>query len=93
MNDDGIFHEKAGIIEDRTGEKIAWNGSLNETTAGWRTNWESINVYTSWGPQPERVVAEETNFARIWANRSPRLSVFDVPDAVRRDLLRFSACG
>ena len=89
VNDDGIFHEKAGIIEDRTGEKIAWNGSLNETTAGWRTNWESINVYTSWGPQPERVVAEETNFARIWANRSPRLSVFDVPDAVRRDLLRF----
>ena len=89
VSDDGIFHEKAGIIEDRTGEKIAWNGSLNETAAGWRTNWESINVYTSWGPQPERVVAEETNFVRIWANRSPRLSVLDVPDAVRRDLLRF----
>ena len=89
VSDDGIFHEKAGIIEDRTGEKIAWNGSLNETAAGWRTNWESINVYTSWGPQPERVVAEETNFARIWANRTPRLVVLDVPDAVRRDLLRF----
>ena len=89
VSDDGIFHEKAGVIEDRTGEKIAWNGSLNETAAGWRTNWESINVYTSWGPQPERVVAEETNFARIWANRSPRLSVLDVPDALRRDLLRF----
>ena len=69
VNNDGIFHEKAGIIEDRTGEKIAWNGSLNETAAGWRTNWESINVYTGWGLQPERVVAEETNFARIWANR------------------------
>ena len=89
VSDDGIFHEKAGIIEDRTGEKIAWNGSLNETAAGWRTNWESINVYTSWGPQPERVVAEETNFARIWANRSQRLIVLDVPDAARRDLLRF----
>ena len=89
VSDDGIFHEKAGVIEDRTGEKIAWNGSLNETAAGWHINWESINVYTSWGPQPERVVAEETNFARIWANRTPRLSVLDVPDAVRRDLLRF----
>ena len=31
---DGIFHEKAGIIEDRVGDRIAWNGSLNET-AGW----------------------------------------------------------
>ncbi len=89
VSNDGIFHEKAGIVEDRTGERIAWNGSLNETAAGWRTNWESINVYTSWGPQPERVGAEETNFARIWANRTPRLFVLDVPDAVRRDLLRF----
>ena len=51
----GIFHEKAGIIEDRTGDRIAWNGSLNETPAGWQHNWESINVYTSWGAEPERV--------------------------------------
>ena len=30
---DGIFHEKAGVIEDRGGDKIAWNGSLNENSA------------------------------------------------------------
>ena len=89
VSDDGIFHEKAGVVEDRTGERVAWNGSLNETPAGWRTNWESINVFTSWGPQPERVAAEDENFARIWAGRSPRLMVLDVPDAARRDLLRF----
>ena len=86
---DGIFHEKAGIIEDRGGDKIAWNGSLNETAAGWRHNWESINVYTSWGPEPKRVADEEGNFARIWANKAHRVVVLDVPDAVRRDLLRF----
>ena len=89
VSEDGIFHEKAGVIEDRTGERLAWNGSLNETAAGWRTNWESINVFTSWGPQPERVAAEDENFARIWAGRSPRLMVLDVPDAARRNLLRF----
>ena len=72
---DGIFHEKAGIIEDRGGDKIAWNGSLNETAAGWRHNWESINVYTSWGLEPRRVVDEEANFARIWANRAQRVIV------------------
>ena len=49
---DGIFHEKAGIIEDRVGDRIAWTGSLNETAASWRHNWESISVYTSWGPEP-----------------------------------------
>ena len=86
---DGIFHEKAGIIEDRGGDKIAWNGSLNETAAGWRHNWESINVYTSWGLDPRRVAGEEANFARIWANKSDHVIVLDVPDAVRQDLMRF----
>ena len=86
---DGIFHEKAGIVADRTGDRLAWNGSLNETAAGWRRNWESINVYTSWGPEPGRVDDEEAGFARIWANRARRVIVLDVPDAARRDLMRF----
>ena len=78
---EGIFHEKAGIIEDRGGDKIAWNGSLNETAAGWRHNWESINVYTSWGPEPQRVADEETNFARIWGNED---AACDRPRCARR---------
>ncbi len=86
---DGIFHEKAGIIQDRDGHRIAWNGSLNETPAGWRHNWESINVYTSWGTEPERVANEEANFARLWAGRSARVIVLEVPEAARRDLMRF----
>ena len=86
---DGIFHEKAGIVADRTGDRLAWNGSLNETAAGWRRNWESINVYTSWGPEPGRVDDEEAGFARIWTNRAKRVIVLDVPDAARRDLMRF----
>ena len=87
--DGAIFHEKAGIVEDGAGSRIAWNGSLNETAAGWQRNWESLQVFTSWGPEPERVTGEEKSFARLWANRSPRLTVLDVPAAVREDLLRF----
>ena len=45
---EGLFHEKAGIIEDKTGDCLAFNGSLNETAAGWTQNWESLNVFTSW---------------------------------------------
>ena len=86
---DGIFHEKAGLIEDRGGDKIAWNGSLNETAAGWKHNWESINVFTSWGLEPKRVADEEANFARIWADKAHRVIVLDVPDAAHRDLMRF----
>ena len=86
---DGIFHEKSGIVEDAAGDRIAWTGSLNETFAGWTQNWESIHVFTSWGPDPERVKDEEANFAAIWADRYRPLKVMDVPEAVRRDLLRY----
>ena len=86
--DGAIFHEKAGIVEDGAGDRVAWNGSLNETPAGWQRNWESVHVYASW-EDPARVETEEENFARLWANRSPRLEVLDVPSAVRQDLMRF----
>ena len=88
-NGTAIFHEKSAVIEDRAGYKIAWTGSLNETTAGWQRNWETINVYRNWGPEPERVEREEKNFARLWADQSPRAIVLDVPDAARQNLLRF----
>ena len=87
--EDGIFHEKTGIVTDRAGDRLAWNGSLNETAAGWRHNWESINVYTSWGPEPKRVDDEEGNFGRIWADKAKRVIVLDTAEAVRRDLMRF----
>ena len=89
VGNSAIFHAKAGIIEDRAGNKIAWTGSLNETSAGWQNNWESIQVFRSWGPEPGRVAGEERNFARLWADRSPRAKVLDIPEAVRQDLLRF----
>jgi SNF2 family DNA or RNA helicase len=86
---DGIFHEKAGIVEDKAGYRLAWNGSLNETAAGWQHNWESINIFTSWGNEPKRVDEEETNFSRIWADKAQRVITLDVPAALRADLMRF----
>ncbi len=86
--DGGLFHEKSGVIEDRAGYKIAWTGSLNETAGGWRRNWETINVSTSWD-DPSRVDLEEANFERLWAGPRSRWIVLDVPDAVRRNLLQF----
>ncbi len=86
---DGVFHAKTGIVEDRVGDRIAWTGSLNETGAGWRSNWESFSVYTSWGPEPGRVDEEESKFARIWAGEAQRVIVLGVPEAVRRELMRF----
>ncbi|MBV9251793.1 MAG: DEAD/DEAH box helicase family protein, partial [Acetobacteraceae bacterium] len=85
---DGLFHEKAGVVEDSLGNVLAFNGSLNETEAGWTRNWESLNVFASWR-DPARVQQEEDNFARLWADKAKHVITLDVPAAARTDLLRF----
>ena len=85
---EGLFHEKAGIIEDKTGDRLAFNGSLNETEAGWTRNWESLNVFLSW-KDAERVDEEDANFAILWTDQAKHVITLDVPTAVRDDLLRF----
>ncbi len=85
---DGLFHEKAGIAEDGAGHAVAFNGSLNETAAGWTRNWESLNVFTSWH-DAARVAEEAENFGRLWADKARHVITLDVPEAARADLLRF----
>lgn len=84
-----IFHEKAGIIEDKTGDRLAFNGSINETYFGWTQNWDSFHVFTSWSGSAEHVDAEELSFQKLWANRTATALVVDMPKALREDLLRF----
>ena len=84
-----IFHEKTGIIEDKTGDRIAFTGSVNETSQGWTENWESLSVYTSW-QEVRRLQAEEENFSKLWADLAQHVLVRDVPYAVREKLLEFS---
>lgn len=86
---EGIFHEKAGVIEDASGNRLAFNGSINETYAGWKKNWESFNVFLSWAGGNDYVDREAADFAMIWADKAKRVVTLDVPNAVKQDLLRF----
>ena len=84
-----IFHEKTGIIEDKTGDRIAFTGSINETVQGWMNNGETFTVFKSWTPNVEYVDEEDRSFAIYWADRADRIRTYDVPTAVRLDLLKF----
>lgn len=84
-----IFHEKCGIIEDKTGDRLAFTGSLNETVQGWRLNGESISVFTSWGPAADYVDDEDAAFNQYWHDKADSVLVVDVPTAVRDALLKF----
>ena len=84
-----LFHEKSGILEDQTGAILAFSGSLNETAAGWQSNWESFHVYTGWSGGVAHIAEEEKTFARLWNDQAQRALVVPIPDAVRQNLLRF----
>lgn len=68
---------------------MAWNGSLNETAAVWQEDCERKNVYTRWDSELDRVTDEATNFEMIWADRSSRVVVLDLPELASRDSIRF----
>ena len=85
----GIFHEQAGIVEDKAGQRLAWNGSLNETVNGWQEDWERKNDFKSWEMDSQRVDEEEKNFSSIWATFSLRLITLDVTAAIGQNLMHF----
>ena len=84
-----LFHEKAGVIEDHNGDRLAFNGSINETAHGWRDNWESFHVFTDSASMGQHIDAEENSFAALWNNRAKKCLVLDLPEAIRKNLLQF----
>lgn len=76
----GMFHEKMGIIEDFEGNKIAFTGSLNETTNAFNHNYESIDLYKSWTYELERVQSKEKAFEDIWNNRAKNIITLTLPE-------------
>lgn len=83
----GLYHEKIGIFSDACGNAVAFTGSSNETVGGLISNFESIDVFTSWNDPAERVQRKIANFERLWTNSTHGLLVLDFPEAARQRLL------
>ncbi len=66
-----IFHEKTGVVEDKTGDRLAFTGSVNETPQGWTRQLGELPRLHDWGRRRlKHVVAEEASFARLWADKA-----------------------
>ena len=63
----GIFHDKTGIITDSDGNRVSFDGIPNETEAGWGRNYERFHLFRSWS-EPERVKDDVEHFERLWSN-------------------------
>ena len=85
----GIFHQKIGIFTSPRGERVAFNGSLNESRLGWLLNDESMAVFNSWESQAYLGQIADL-FERLWENRSDSSLVIPIPEALRQNLIDFA---
>ncbi|WP_220728769.1 DEAD/DEAH box helicase family protein [Apilactobacillus xinyiensis] len=84
----GIFHEKISIFYDEANNKIATNGSNNETLNSVSANLESFNVFGSWNVgQNEYINAFENSFAKTWNNDVKYYDVISLKNAIEDNLL------
>lgn len=89
---DGDFHDKFGTFRDGAGNAIAFHGSPNDSERAFR-NYESISIYYSWvdARESSRVESEQERFDLLWGNRDANLRVYELPEAVRKNLIEFTS--
>lgn len=77
----GMYHEKMGLIEDEEGNVVAFSGSMNESATAMSINYETIDVFRSWGDQNEadRVRLKQNAFFSIWNDSEPNIKVLEFP--------------
>ncbi|WP_455009247.1 DEAD/DEAH box helicase family protein [Oribacterium sinus] len=85
-----MYHEKMGIITDNNGDAVAFSGSMNESDNAFRGNYESFDVFCSWGNDDERVLQKQIAFKAIWEDYEPGIETIDFPYAVKRKLYEYN---
>jgi len=85
----GMFHEKLGLLLDSEGNAVAFTGSMNETANAFYQNYESIDVYTSWSADADRVQDKQSAFNAMWGDYEPNLKVVEFPEVTDAILSKY----
>lgn len=83
----GMFHEKVGLMYDADDNIIAFSGSMNESANAFTTNYEAIDVFTSWSADLDRVLSKQSAFNAMWEDYEPSIKVMEFPE-VKEEVLR-----
>lgn len=80
----GMFHEKMGLMHDCFKNIIAFTGSMNESKNAFSMNYESIDVYVSWGVDADRANSKLRSFEAMWYNKEPNIQVLNFPNVTKQ---------
>ena len=77
------------FLTDGNDDVVAFDGSINESTFGWKYNDEQITVFNSWEDYKYlKPLADE--FELLWHNKAETSMVIPIPEALRQDLIDFA---
>ncbi len=84
-----LFHPKFGIFTDDFGNRVAFGGSINETSSAWSRNYENFDVFQSWiDGREEYIVPKQQLFDELWElGSSGQWQTLALPDAVANRLI------
>ena len=90
IDSSSIYHQKVGIFTDDEGNKISFEGSVNETGKAWYANIEKFKVSKSWTDDSDkkRVEIDHSAFKKFWTHSANRTLVIDLPVAVKEKFLK-----
>lgn len=90
----GIFHPKLGIGKDEEGNRISFEGSVNETLTAWQHNYERFKVHRSWKEGEQKYVKEDIEtFEALWDDAHPSVDVYELNEADREDIIDWKDVG
>jgi len=84
----GQFHAKFGVFSDAGGNQVSFSGSYNDSIHG-TENYEEITVFWSWeAAYVPHIQATVERFERLWNNQDQNVRAFELPEAVREQILQ-----
>jgi len=85
----GIVHAKFGIVRDEAGDALVFSGSGNQSSQGILSNYERLEVSTSW-EDAERYEEYAQEIEALWKDRHPDVYTLTLPEAMRLRLIKFA---
>lgn len=87
-NDEGMYHDKLGILKDFDNNNIVFYGSSNSSYGGYRSNYEKIRVVKGWDEgNKEIIIEEELEFDTLWEGKNEFVEVYQYSETAKLNLL------
>jgi len=89
IDESALFHQKVGILQDASGNKISFSGSINETASGWLNNIEEFKVFKSWEVGQALYLENDFNkFCDFWDGKRENVRVVGLSEAIKSKLIQ-----